>query len=133
MHVLSLTDSKTALEGLREAIRAGNTRVIHLLVWIGLHDNLDLRWLFWTFRNAGGRLRKGRLATVYEVFRLVLRNISTGDVTRIRQGIIDFRDEAVHSRDQAMIDLAVDVEDPILGDLVEIEDVDDTQLSRYED
>ena len=40
--------------GLRNAISAGDVRVIHLLLWAGLIEKLDLDTITYTFRLAGG-------------------------------------------------------------------------------
>ena len=43
-----------ALLGLKKAISEGNIRVMHLLMWAGLHDHSHDIDLTWSIHNAGG-------------------------------------------------------------------------------
>ena len=45
---------QAALLGLRTAISGGDLRAIHLLLWAGLREKLDVETVIWAVRNAGG-------------------------------------------------------------------------------
>jgi hypothetical protein len=84
--------------GLKNAIAAGDTRVIHLLEWAGLISKLDIDTLLWAFRNSGG----DKIATVNQLLRI---GSSMGtwnedtNLTRVQKELGEMRDEAEYEGD----------------------------------
>jgi uncharacterized protein with HEPN domain len=85
--------------GLRNAIVAGDTRVIHLLEWAGLISKFDIDTLLWAFRNSGG----DKIATVNQLLRIGsaagMMNKDT-NLTRVQKELGEMRDEAEHEGDE---------------------------------
>ena len=81
--------------GLKNAIAAGDTRVIHLLEWAGLIGKLDPDTLLWAFRNAGG----DKIAIVNQLLRIGFTAMSNKDTTIVQKGLAEMRDEAEQEGD----------------------------------
>jgi len=81
--------------GLKNAIIAGDTRVIHLLAWAGLISKLDIDTFLWAFRNSGG----DKIATVNQLLRIGSTTVDT-NLTRVQKELGEMRDEAEHEGDE---------------------------------
>ncbi|PVH84895.1 hypothetical protein DL98DRAFT_60773 [Cadophora sp. DSE1049] len=124
---LTSTSGEVAFEGLKEAIREGNVQAVHLLVWSGLLERLDVEVLVWTLRNVGsgskyksetssdspegeeegqgtGREQEVSLAdkvrTVNQVLRLGFTAMDTRERGRIEAELLEMRDEALMGGDE---------------------------------
>ncbi|KAJ5053824.1 uncharacterized protein L3040_000115 [Drepanopeziza brunnea f. sp. 'multigermtubi'] len=100
----SSTSGEVALEGLRSAIRAGSAPAIHLLLWSGLLENLDVEMLCWAFRNAGGEGVGGKLRTVNQLLRLGFEDMGMRDEGRVERELADLRDEAKLEGDEEKVE-----------------------------
>jgi len=99
---LNSTSGEVALEGLKNAVAIGDTRVIHLLEWYGLIEKLDIETLLWSIRNAGG----DRIATVNQLLRLGFSNISSElrNARKIQRLLSDMEDEGKQDGDAEKLD-----------------------------
>ncbi|KAI9056147.1 hypothetical protein LZ554_001075 [Drepanopeziza brunnea f. sp. 'monogermtubi'] len=100
----SSTSGEVALEGLRSAIRAGSAPAIHLLLWSGLLENLDVGMLCWAFRNAGGEGAEGKLRTVNQLLRLGFEDMGMRDEGRVERELADLRDEGKLQGDEEKVE-----------------------------
>ncbi|KAH6724978.1 hypothetical protein BKA61DRAFT_41039 [Leptodontidium sp. MPI-SDFR-AT-0119] len=101
---LSSTSGEVALSGLQSAITQGNVQAIHLLVWSGLIERLDVEMLIWTLRNAGdggqGEGVEGRVRTVNQILRLGFMVLEGRERGRVEAELLDIRDEALMVEDE---------------------------------
>ena len=81
--------------GLKNAIVAGDIRVIHLLAWAGLITKLNIDTLIWAFRNSGG----DKIATVNQLLRIGSAAVDL-NLTRIQKELGEMRDEAEYEGDE---------------------------------
>lgn len=83
--------------GLKNAIVAGDTRVIHLLAWAGLISMLDTDTFLWAFRNSGG----DKIATVNQLLRIAPGTVMTdAELTIFEKELGEMRDEAEQEDDE---------------------------------
>ncbi|KAG4436707.1 hypothetical protein IFR05_007821 [Cadophora sp. M221] len=97
---LSSTSGEVALSGLQSAITEGNVQAIHLLVWSGLVERLDIELLVWTLRNAGGEGVGGKVRTVSQILRLGFTVLEGRERGRVEAELLDMRDEALMVGDE---------------------------------
>jgi len=99
------TSGEVALDGLKIAITVGDVRAIHLLLWAGLLEKLDVEILTWAFRNAGG----DRIATVNQILRFGLVYICEKDFQKIQRALTDMQDEAEQEGDKAKFEFVKEI------------------------
>lgn len=96
------------MEGLRTAISTGNVETIHLLVWSGLIEKLDVELLCWAFRNAGGGV-EGRVKTVNQLLRLGFTVLGARERGRVERELMELRDEGVMEGDEEKVSFVKEV------------------------
>ncbi|KAK0112869.1 magnesium ion transporter, variant 2 [Cadophora gregata] len=115
---LTSTSGEVAFEGLKEAIREGNVEAVHLLMWSGLLERMDVEVLVWAMRNVGSsaglaptpnigdedeqRLGKGKVLsleekvrTINQILRLGFTAMDSWERGRIEAELLVMRDEAI--------------------------------------
>jgi hypothetical protein len=89
---------QVALLGLKNAIMAGDLRVIHLLEWAGLYGKPDVEFLIWAAHNAGGD-------KVTIMKRLLHGNFSDTEVIKFYSAMDQLRSKAERESDTLTLDL----------------------------
>lgn len=111
---LTNTSGEVAFEGLKEAIKECNVQAVHLLVWSGLLERLDVEVLVWTLRNVGAgpesKVEGGgkiiglgieeKVRTVNQVLRLGFAAIDARERGRVEVELLEMRDEAIMRDDE---------------------------------
>ena len=95
------TSGEMALEGLKKAITFGDIRAIHLLVWTGVIEKLDVNLLVWAFRNAGG----DKIAVINQLLRLNFGVMRDKVSRRIDKELAGMLDEARQEDDEEKLEL----------------------------
>ncbi|KAE8440571.1 hypothetical protein EG329_007229 [Mollisiaceae sp. DMI_Dod_QoI] len=99
---LNSTNGEVGLEGLKKAIIFGDVRAIHLLVWAGMLEKLDVDLLIWAFRNAGG----DKVAVINQLLRLNFSVMKDREARKIDKELSEIMDEAKQDGDQEKYEVA---------------------------
>ena len=98
-----------ALSGLNNAISTGDRRAIHLLVWAGLRERLDIDILIWALRNAGG----DKYAVIKQLL-VFLSSCTSGfshrETNKLFRELAEIRGEAEKERSSENLAFVKDVE-----------------------
>ena len=95
-----------ASEGLQSAIQAGNVEALHLLIWSGLFEKIDVKLLCWALRNAGdgGLGLQGRLRTINCLLRLGYTVMSERERGKVEMELAEMRDDGIMGGDEERVD-----------------------------
>lgn len=112
---LTSTSGEVAFSGLKDAIRECNVEAVHLLVWSGLLERLDVEVLVWGLRNVGSGLEsvdglgkdngvvvslEDKVRTINQILRLGFTAMDSRERGRAEAEFLDMRDEALMRDDE---------------------------------
>lgn len=112
---LASTSGEVAFSGLKDAIRECNVEAVHLLVWSGLLERLDVEVLVWGLRNVGSGLEtadenrkengvvvslEDKVKTINQILRLGFTAMDSRERGRAEAELLDMRDEALMRDDE---------------------------------
>ena len=86
--------------GLRNAISAGDVRVMHLLLWAGLEEHIDEHTIIYALRHAGGN----KVQVVNLILMQASRRPTKQIIYAIPQEIEEIKDEGRRENDQEKLD-----------------------------